>query len=305
MKKILLETIYVLTGMVAILTAIYAFKDDKHPSRIGTGLFWGLVGIIFIFGKLIPGYITGGMIVFMGCLTAMKKVTFGSMSNASEKDRENCAIKHKNKLFIPALTIGIVAFIFGQFIKSLGGIIGLGVGALLALLIAATMTRTKPSKVCYDGSRLLQRVGAASILPQLLTALGALFTAAGVGDVISGGISNVIGSPSKLVGVIAYCLGMALFTMIMGNAFAAFSVMTVGIGMPFVIAQGANPAIACILALTAGYCGTLITPMAANFNIVPGAVLETKNKYRVIIAQLPYALVLWVIHVILMYTLAF
>jgi uncharacterized membrane protein len=37
---------------------------------------------------------------------------------------------------------------------------------------------------------------------------------------------------SRLAAVAAYCLGMAGFTMIMGNAFAAFPVMTAGIGLP-------------------------------------------------------------------------
>ena len=41
----------------------------------------------------------------------------------------------------------------------------------------------------------------------------------------------------------------------MGNAFAAITVMTVGIGAPFVLAYGADPAAIGILALTCGYCG--------------------------------------------------
>ena len=80
------------------------------------------------------------------------------------------------------------------------------------------------------------------------------------------------------IAVAVYCIGMALFTMIMGNGFAAFAVITVGIGYPFLIAQGANPVVVGALGLTAGYCGTLMTPMAANFNIMPAALLETKSK---------------------------
>jgi uncharacterized membrane protein len=98
---------------------------------------------------------------------------------------------------------------------------------------------------------------------------------------------------------------MALFTVIMGNGFAAFSVITVGIGLPFLILQGANPVVVGALGLTAGYCGTLITPMAANFNIMPAALLETKDKYVIIKSQLPMAGVLLVLHIVLMYVLAF
>lgn len=73
------------------------------------------------------------------------------------------------------------------------------------------------------------------MLPMLLAALGAVFTAAGVGDVISGLVSNIIPAGNVTIGIIVYALGMALFTMIMGNAFAAITVMTVGIGAPFVL----------------------------------------------------------------------
>lgn len=208
-------------------------------------------------------------------------------------------------MFIPALAIGVVAFLVAQFVPALGALVGLGVAALIATVLGIAYTKASFTELNYDGSRLLQQVGPSSILPQLLAALGALFTAAGVGEVISGGIGGIITDNSRLMAVIAYCGGMAIFTMIMGNAFAAFAVITAGIGVPFVISMGANPAIAGALALTAGYCGTLLTPMAANFNIVPAAVLETKNPYRVIIAQVPIALALWVTHVALMYFLAF
>lgn len=305
MKSNLLEIMYVICGLIALVTAYYAIKDDKHPSPKGTALFWSLLGIIFIIGKYIPAYIVGFMILAMGCITAMKKVSFGSLSNSDESFREKQSEKIGNIIFLPALTIGVIAFLVAQFVPSLGGLVGLGAGAILATLLAMFVTKSETKYFPQDGSRLLQQIGSASILPQLLTALGALFTAAGVGDVIANGIGSVVSEGNILLAVIAYCAGMAIFTIIMGNAFAAFAVITAGIGMPLVFAQGANPAIAGILALTAGYCGTLMTPMAANFNVVPAAVLETTNKNRVIIAQFPIAFSLWIAHVLLMYFWAF
>lgn len=150
------------------------------------------------------------------------------------------------------------------------------------------------------------QVGASCLLPQLLGALGSVFNEAGVGDVISNIISSVIPSGNIVIGVIVYVLGMVIFTMIMGNAFAAFTVITIGIGIPFVINQGGDPSIVAALGMTAGYCGTLLTPMAANFNIVPCAVLETKDqKWAVIKSQLPMAMIMIVIHIVLMLVLAF
>ena len=98
---------------------------------------------------------------------------------------------------------------------------------------------------------------------------------------------------------------MAVFTMIMGNAFAAITVMTVGIGAPFVLKYGADPVVIGSLALTCGYCGTLCTPMAANFNALPASLLEMKNPYGVIKEQAPIATIMIVIHIALMYFWAF
>ena len=95
------------------------------------------------------------------------------------------------------------------------------------------------------------QVGAACLLPQLLGALGSVFSEAGVGEVISNMISSVVPKGNIVIGVIIYVFGMVIFTMIMGNAFAAFTVITAGIGVPFVIMQGGNPAVIGALGMTA------------------------------------------------------
>ncbi len=176
---------------------------------------------------------------------------------------------------------------------------------MIATIATLIITKANPKFILEDGARMIDSVGPVSILPQLLTALGSLFTAAGVGTVIANGISSFIPEGNLLIGVAAYCIGMAIFTMIMGNAFAAFAVITAGIGIPFVFAQGANPVVAGALALTAGYCGTLMSPMGANFNIMPAALLEIDDKNAIIKRQFPVAMTLLIAHIVLMYFLAF
>ena len=108
------------------------------------------------------------------------------------------------------------------------------------------------------------------------------------------------------VAVAAYCIGMLLFTMIMGNAFAAFAVITGGIGLPLIVQlHGGNPAIMAALGMFAGYCGTLMTPMAANFNIVPTMLLNLKDKNAVIKAQVPIAIPVFIVNMLLMYFLVY
>jgi len=57
------------------------------------------------------------------------------------------------------------------------------------------------------------------------------------------------------------------------------------------------------IGMFSAYCGTLMTPMAANFNIVPVALLELPDKNAVIKAQIPTALPLLVANIFLLYFL--
>jgi uncharacterized membrane protein len=106
--------------------------------------------------------------------------------------------------------------------------------------------------------------------------------------------------------VLLYAFGMVAFTMIMGNAFAAFPVMAAAIGVPILIhADGGKPAVIGAVGMLAGFCGTLMTPMAANFNVVPAALLELKNQYGVIKAQVPTALPLLLVNIVILYFAGF
>ncbi len=309
------EFFYVLCGLVCFLTAFRARKNES--AKLGTMLFWALTGIIFMFGKVLPSAVVGAMLIAMGCLTVTKQVKIGKFQESTPEFRKAASERIGTKIFVPAVTVGLIALIL-SFVKydvvkdgvatptALNGAIMTGVACVIALVLAVVICKPKLADTKEDTSRLLMQVGAACLLPQLLGALGSVFAEAGVGEVISGMISSVVPQGNIVVGVIIYIFGMVVFTMIMGNAFAAFTVITAGIGVPFVISQGGNPAIIGVLGMTAGYCGTLMTPMAANFNIVPCAVLETKDpKWSVIKAQIPMALLMIVVHIILMLAIGF
>lgn len=303
-SNILLEVFYILVGLFFILTMMFTLKDKNHKTKYGTALFWGILGLIFILGKAIPSVITGLLIVVIGLLAAFNQINVGTIKDLDSTFANLQATKIGIKIFIPSIIIALVALLIAQF-TAISGVAAVGIAAIIALISTFLITKAKPSEFLEDSNRMFQSVGATAILPQLLAALGALFTAAGVGDVISSMISSVIPEGNILIGITAYCIGMALFTAIMGNGFAAFSVITVGIGVPFVFAQGGNPIVASALGMTAGFCGTLLTPMAANFNILPVALLEVKDKNAVIKAQSIFAIVLLAIHIPLMYFLAF
>ena len=304
LSNTLLQIFYMMIGLYMGVTMVFTLKDKNHKTRIGTAVFWGILSAIFMFGDYIPSSIVGLLVVVIALLSATKQINIGNLKQldetfANSKD-ENLGLK----IFIPSLSIAIIAMLIASF-TSFPGTVAIGISATVTLVITFIITKAKPKEFLEDSNRMYQSMGSFTILPQLLASLGVLFTAAGVGDKISSIISSVIPSGNILVGVIAYCLGMAIFTAIMGNAFAAFSVITVGVGVPFVFAQGGDPVVCSMLALTAGYCGTLLTPMAANFNVLPAALLELKDKNAVIKAQALFAVILLIVHIFLMYTLGF
>ncbi|WP_125704147.1 DUF979 domain-containing protein [Lacticaseibacillus daqingensis] len=300
----LLLALYALIGAVMAIAGIESLRDRTNPARFGTGLFWLFLAVIFAFGTLIPYAVVGGMIVLIGVLALFKQIRLGTLPLVDPKRALAGAQRLGGWVFAPSVVLAAVSIAIAQF-TSLGGQVGIGIGALVSLLMAIALTKAPVKLVYTDTQRMVRSVGAAGILPQLLATLGAVFTAAGVGELTAKVIAGVFPAGSHLGGVILYCVAMALFTAIMGNAFAAFAVITAAVGIPFVVAQGGNPAIVAAIGMTAGYCGTLLTPMAANFNTLPVALLEMDDPMGVIKQQAPIAGLMLLVQIALMYFLAF
>jgi uncharacterized membrane protein len=304
-----LETVYVLTGVTLLIFALMTFVDRSNPRRVGSGCFWLTLGIIFVFGGRAPHWLTGLLVLFLVALDGFGQVRRGNAETDSVEQAEH-ARRLGNRIFIPVLAIPIVTFAFALLFRWLGmdanrgALVGLGFGGLVAMILCLKLTGGKARALMNEGRRLNEAMGAVNILPQLLASLGVIFTAAGVGEVIAQGIQQIIPANNLFLLVLANCLGMALFTIVMGNSFAAFPVIATGVLVPLIIKPfGVNPAMAAIITLTAGSSGTLMTPMAANFNIVPAALLNMRDQYGVIKYQLPYALTLWSFHVLLLWLL--
>lgn len=298
------EFFFIILGLQLTYTAIRIFKDSTNQKRIGSGLFWGILGILFIVGPYIPYAVSGMLVTLVALLTLFNQVEVGTLSQVSDETKEKRNEKFGNSIFVPVLLLGITALIVSYIFPSLSSTV-VGIGATVATIAMIILIKPTLKEGLNESDRMVQQVSTVGILPQLLAAVGTIFAAAGVGEVIADMISAVIPTTNPLWGVVAYVLGMVIFTMIMGNAFAAFAVITVGVGVPFVFNAGGDPAIASALAMTAGFCGTLMTPMAGNFNALPAALLETKDEFSVIRMQIPLALVMIVVHIALMYIWAF
>ncbi|MFH8371091.1 DUF979 domain-containing protein [Streptomyces sp. NPDC018031] len=318
------EWFFWLVGAIFLVMAAQMLRDRSNPKRLGTAAFWGLIGAGFVYSswvveKRAPAEPLGVAVLGMAALAGFGLTGRGEVRTTTPEERVRSAARLGNRLFIPALTIPVVAMVCAVGVKelSVGGepvlqkgsetILGLGIGAVAALAVGMVMLREKRiATPVHAGRSMLEAMGWAMLLPQLLATLGSIFSVAGVGTEVGKLTTKVLPDDSLLLAVVVYCVGMALFTMIMGNAFAAFPVMTAAVGWPVLVQQmDGDPAAILAIGMLAGFCGTLATPMAANFNIVPAALLELKDQYGPIKAQLPTAAVLLGCNIVIMALVAF
>ncbi|MGA8114224.1 MAG: DUF979 domain-containing protein [Actinocatenispora sp.] len=318
------EWFYWLCGLIFIVVAALTFVDRSNPKRHGSGAFWALLGASFVYGtfvvdKTAPAWILGIAVIGMAALVGTRQLSAGANKGPGRAEQTAGADRFGNWLFVPALIVPVIAVIFAVFVAKVKigdepllevgseTLIGLGVAAIVAVIVGLLMLRPKsPLTPMREGRRLLEAIGWAAVLPQMLATLGQLFTESGVGKAVGTITKQIVPGGSLIGAVVVYCLGMALFTIIMGNAFAAFPIMTAAIGWPVLVQHfDGNPAAVFAIGMLAGFCGTLCTPMAANFNLVPAALLEMKDKYGPIKAQLPTAVPLLACNMALMYLFAF
>lgn len=313
-----LEPVYALMGLLAASTALINARDPSNPRRWRNTAFWGLYAATFLLGSRIPSVVSGFLVIAMVLVAGAGGLGQGARESASAAARADSARRWKNWLFVPALALPLFTVlgsvllkrwtVRGVFVVDPGQVtvVALAVATLLALATAMAMLRAPARAPLVEARRLWDAVGWAAVLPQMLAALGALFALSGVGRVVATLAGRWIPLGSPFAAVATYTVGMALFTMIMGNAFAAFPVMTAGIGIPLVMTRfGGDPTIMAAVGMLSGFCGTLMTPMAANYNIVPVALLELPDEYAVIRAQIPTALALLVANTAIMYVFVF
>jgi uncharacterized membrane protein len=313
-----LNYLFYLLGVVLVIVAGMIYVDKSHPRRLTAGTFWLVYALVFLVGDWLPADVVGVLVIAMALIAGFGGVTGAKPRTLSDETRRQSAVRLGNRLFVPALTIPVVTVILtlGASYLAFGGkplldpknvtLMGFGIGCVVALGVACVVTRDTVGQSMKETRRLVDALSWAAVLPQMLGMLGLVFSDAGVGKAVAHLTTAYVNMDYRLVAVIVYCVGMALFTMIMGNGFAAFPVMTGGVGVPILVGVfHGNPATMVAIGMFSGYCGTLMTPMAANFNMVPVALLELPDKNAVIKVQVPTALTMLVINIVLLNWLMF
>ncbi|WP_437574803.1 DUF979 domain-containing protein [Sorangium sp. So ce887] len=315
---ITLDVGYIAAGLFFVAAAVLSAVDRANEKRWKNTLFWGLLAASFLFGSRLGDLANGVLAIALVLLAGVGGLGQGRPATTTPEQRLASAERRGDRLFVPALIIPATALLGALVLRRIeihgspllepgqATLISLALGVVLALAVSVAWLRPPLLAPLQEGRRLLDTVGWAAILPQMLAALGVVFAAAGVGDVVGGLAGSVLPLGGRLAAVAAYTVGMAVFTVIMGNAFAAFPVMTAAVGLPLIVRRlGGDPAVMSAIGMLSGFCGTLMTPMAANFNIVPAALLGLPDRDGVIKAQLPTALLLLIGNTLLMYLLVF
>lgn len=317
-----LAHVYVVGGLFFAAVSILSLLDKSNARRVMNFLFWGLLATSFLAGSYLGDLGNGALALGLVAVGGIG-LGRGAPKTTSTEERAASAERRGNALFLPALIIPAVALAGTLAVKftdwgaliidpnpSRSTLVALVAGTLIAVTVTMIWLRPSPVAPLQEARRLLDSVGWAAILPQMLASLGAVFVVAGVGDQVGRLFGEYVPLDTRTLAVLAYCVGMALFTIIMGNAFAAFPVMTAAVGLPILVHDfGGNPAVVGAIGMLAGFCGTLMTPMAANFNVVPANLLDLPDRNAalngVIRAQIPTALPLLIANIILMRLLAF
>ncbi|WP_309623954.1 DUF979 domain-containing protein [Novosphingobium sp.] len=308
-----LPQIYLLAGLVFAAFAALSARDRSNPKRYSTAAFWALLALSMLAGDRLGDLGNGFLVLALVAIAGLGGLGKGVAGDDAAQQQTRAA-SHGNRLFLLALVIPATALIGSFAFKAVPQLVdprqvtlvSLALGVLLASAAGLIWLRESPLVPLQQGRRLMDAVGWAALLPQMLASLGAVFAIAGVGKVVGEAMSGVIPADSRLAAVVAYGLGMALFTMVMGNAFAAFPVMMAAIGLPLLIQHyHGDPAVIAAVGMLAGFCGTLMTPMAANFNVVPAALLDLKDRNAVVKAQIGTALPLLVFNIALIAWVAF
>ena len=302
---------------------------NARERRWAASAFWATLSLLFVCGDYVlsaqhagdnrPAQLAGLGVVALAVLAPLMHRP--ALVERAVEERMASALRLGHRLFLPALLIPAVTIVFAlvelaakkngastAWLVSNGSVtlVGLAAACTVAVIAALALTHSEPTSAAVEGRRLLDTIGWAALLPLVLAALGGMFNATGVGDAVAGIVKDIVPTQYAFACVLAYGLGMVAFTVIMGNAFAAFPVITAGIGLPLLVKlHGADAAVVGSLGMLTGYCGTLLTPMAANFNIVPAVLLELDDRNGVIRAQWPTALMLLAVNLVLMAWLAF
>lgn len=309
-----LELVYFTVGLLLFAAGLYLALVSR-PKRVVAGIFWVICGVCTGLAEQIPDSLLGLLFILLLLFSCVPQDHF--VRNV-RRDSFRTPLRARSSLLygvIILIPIGILGTVLlSDHIRPYGAAIfrpgaaslfGFFVGCFFATLATMYWTGSWPFRLVAEGSEILYRIGFTAILPQALAVLGSIFVDAGVSDLLPRYLSPFVPFHNTFLAVGFYCLSMALLTLIMGNAFAAFPILAGSIGFPILSLQHNVPAAAvAAIGMLSGYCGTLMSPLAANFNVLPAKLFGIERSGLIILMQAPTAIAVLFFNIFLLYILA-
>ncbi|HLL58327.1 MAG TPA: DUF979 family protein, partial [Allosphingosinicella sp.] len=218
---ITIQWLYVMAGLMFAAFALLSALDATNSKRFGNAAFWGLMALSLLAGDQLGDFGNGLLVLGLAALAGFGQIGRSNPLTTNDEERRHFSDKFGNRLFLPALIIPATA-LFGTLLYNYTplGTLGffepkretyilLGLGVLLALAVIFVWLRPPAVAPLQEGRRLIDAIGWAAVLPQMLAALGVLFAAAGVGTVIGDMTRSVIPEGSVFATVAVFGIGMA------------------------------------------------------------------------------------------------
>lgn len=294
--------------LISAFLLIAAFQSWRFQSA-RNALFWLMLALLVGLADVLSDQVLGAGVLLVGLAALLNRPIpvdedeARSQRHAILDFASESSLKLGSKLLwcvllLPVTTVAVTLLLRRQhaagslqFELNYAPIFALAFACVILPLVLWAALQFRPKQSLAAGSDMAHQIGWAMFLPLLLAILGTVFAKAGVGDALAGWLPSLFDIDNRYACAIAYALGMALFTVMLGNAFVAFPVMTAAIAVPLIIArhQG-DPVVTAAIGMLSGYCGTLLSPLAANFNLVPAVLLNLDSPHAVIRAQAATAL---------------
>lgn len=266
------EYFYWLGGALLLATAAVILFDKAHPRRLLAVAFWTDLGLLFIAGDRMPPASVGAQLLGLSAIAACGGLKRSTPSRLDASVREATALRLRWRLLVPLFVIPLCTLagtmflehtkLFGKqlFDPANTTLAAFGIGCILALLLACIVVKDTVPQAVKQSRDMTDAIAWTLVLPQMLAVLAAVFQKTGVGGASAYLVNHYVATDLLWVAVAVYCIGMALFTMILGGAAASFPLMLSGVGVPVLIhGFGGNPAVVAALGFFAGYAGTLMT----------------------------------------------
>ena len=140
-----MEIIYFIIGLLCIYCGVKNLKDKENPEPMGTFIFWAVLGVVLALGRWLPSLVSGILVVVMCIPAILKKVKKGAVSAATKAETEATYEKIGMKIFVPTLSIGMLAVICA--------ITGMGIGlSVCAAIIKAHGGEIKAESTPGEGT---------------------------------------------------------------------------------------------------------------------------------------------------------